>query len=62
MRTVERQRKLEGKPPLVQFLPRTKSPKKMPKKTEGGRSSHRLNSLQPPASGIKSTMPEDAHA
>ena len=62
MRGVERERKLEGKPPLVQFLPRSKRPKKTPKKTEGVRSSHRVNSIQPPTSGIKSAVPEDAHA
>jgi hypothetical protein len=32
MRGVERERKLEGKPPLVQFLPRGKRTKKAPKK------------------------------
>jgi hypothetical protein len=32
MRGVERERKLEEKPPLVQFLPRSKRPKKTPKK------------------------------
>jgi hypothetical protein len=35
MRGVERERKLEGKPPLVQFLARSKHPKKAPKKVEG---------------------------
>src|SRR6202035_4233357 len=48
MRGVERERKLEGKPPLVQFLPRSKRSKKTPKKTEGVRSNHRVTSLQPP--------------
>jgi hypothetical protein len=62
MRAVERERKLEGKPPLVQFLPRSKHSKKTPKKNQGIHSSHRLTSLQPSASGIKSTVPEDAHA
>jgi hypothetical protein len=62
MRGVERERKLEGKPVLEQFLPRSKRPRKTPKKTEEVRSSHRVTSLQPPASGIKSTVPEDAHA
>jgi hypothetical protein len=62
MRGVERERKLEGKPPLVQFLTRSKRPKKTPKKTEGVRSSHRITGPPPPASGIKSTVPEDAHA
>jgi hypothetical protein len=62
MRGVERERKLEGKPPLVQFLTRSKRPKKTPKKTERARSSHRLTGPLPPASGIKSTVLEDAHA
>src|SRR5437899_12398703 len=43
MRTVERERKLEGKPPLVQFLPRVKRPKKTPKKTEGAHCSSKVN-------------------
>src|SRR6202795_2866155 len=42
MREVERQRKQEGKPPLVQFLPRSKRPKKTPKQTEGAHSRHKL--------------------
>jgi hypothetical protein len=62
MRGVERERKLEGKPALVRFLPRSKRPRKTPKKTEEVRSSRRVTSLQPPTSGIKSTVPEDAHA
>jgi hypothetical protein len=62
MRGVERERKLEGKPPLVQFLPRSKRSKKTPKKTEGVRSNHRVPGLQPPSSSIKGTVPEDAHA
>src|SRR5947208_10102884 len=43
MRGVERERKLEGKPPLVQFLSRSKRPKKTPKKTEGVHSPHKVN-------------------
>ncbi|HXT24758.1 MAG TPA: hypothetical protein VN749_08015 [Candidatus Eisenbacteria bacterium] len=62
MRGVERERKLEGKPPLVQFLPRSKHLKKTPKKSEGVRSSHKVTSLQPPTSGTKRIVPEDAHA
>ncbi len=62
MRTVERERKLEGKPPLVQFLPRSKRQKKTPKKTEGGHSNRKLNGPPPPASGVESTVREDAHA
>jgi hypothetical protein len=61
MRGVERERKLEGKPPLVQFLTRTKRPKKTRKKSEG-HSSRKVNGSPTPASGVKSTEPEDAHA
>lgn len=50
MRTVERERKLEGKPPLVQFLPRSKRPKKTVRKTEKTNSSARANGA-PPALG-----------
>ena len=62
MRVVERERKLEGKPPLVQFLPRSRRPKKTPKKTEGVHSSRKLNGPLPSAPGVESTVPEDAHA
>ena len=62
MRVVERERKLEGKPPLVQFLPRSKRQKKTPKKTEGVHSSRKLNGPPPPASGVESTVREDARA
>src|SRR5258705_10063402 len=62
MRGVERERKLEGKPPLVQFLHRSKRQKKAPKKTEGVQSSRKVNvSPTPPASGVKSTEPDEAH-
>lgn len=62
MRAVERERKLEGKPPLVQFLPPNTRPKKTPKKDEGVHSSHKPTS--PPASaasGVKSKLPEETH-
>ena len=62
MRGVERERKLEGKPPLVQFLPRSKRTKKTPKKAEGVQSTRKVNGSPTPASGVKSTVPEDAHA
>ena len=62
MRGVERERKLEGKPPLVQFLPRSKRAKKTPKKTEGAHSPRKVNGSPTPASGVKSTVLEDAHA
>ena len=62
MRGVERERKLEGKPPLVEFLSRSKHPKKTPKKAEGVHSTRKVNGSPTPASGVKSTVPEDAHA
>ena len=62
MRTVERERKQEGKPPLVQFLPRSKRAKKAPKKTEGVHSGHKLTGSPIPASRVESTVPENAHA
>jgi len=62
MRGVERERKLEGKPPLVQFLPRSKRPKKTPNKTERVHSSRKLNGPTPSAPGVESTVPGDAHA
>jgi hypothetical protein len=62
MRGVERERKLEGKPPLVQFLSRSKRAKKAHKKTEGVHSSRKVNSSPTPALGVKSTEPESAHA
>src|SRR5467141_2191429 len=62
MRAVERERKLEGKPPLVQFLSRSTRPKKTPKKTERVHSSRKLNGPTPSAPGVESTVPGDAHA
>jgi hypothetical protein len=62
IRGVERERKLEGKPPLVQFLSRSKRPKKTPKRTERVHSSHKLTGSPTPASRVESTVPEDAHA
>ena len=63
MRTVERERKLEGKPPLVQFLSRSKRPKKTPQKTERVRfsSSSIVNGSPSPPSGSESKEPEGAH-
>src|SRR5882757_1847499 len=43
MRAVEHERKLEGKPPLVQFLSRSKRPKKTPKRAEGVQSTRKVN-------------------
>ena len=62
MRGVERERKLEGKPPLVQFLPRSKRAKKTPKKTEGAHSTRKINGPPPPASDVESTVRKNAHA
>jgi hypothetical protein len=62
MRTVERERKVEGKPPLVQFLDRSKRQKKTRKKTEKVRSSRKLQGSPTPASGVKGTEAESAHA
>ena len=63
MREVERQRKQEGKPPLVQFLPRRdKRTKKTPQKAEGVHSNRKVNGSPTPTSGVKNTVPEAAHA
>src|SRR5258708_15130450 len=48
MRGVERERKLEGKQPLVQFISRRKRQKKTPKKTKGAHSTPKLNRPPPP--------------
>ena len=62
MRGVERERKLEGKPPLVQFLSRSKRSKKTPKKGEGVHSTRKVNGSPTPASGVKSTVSEIGRA
>ena len=62
MRTVERERKLEGKPPLVQFLPRSKRTKKTHQKPERVHSGRKVNGSSTPGSVLKSTEPESAHA
>jgi hypothetical protein len=62
MREVKRERKHEGKPPLVQFLSRSNRTKKAPKKTEGVHSTRKVNGSPTAASGVKSTVPENAHA
>jgi hypothetical protein len=46
----------------VQFLSRSNRTKKAPKKTEGVHSPRKVNGSPTPASGVKSTVPEDAHA
>jgi hypothetical protein len=60
MRTVEREPKLEGKPPLVQLLPRRKRTKKMLPKKEGVYAS-KANGPLPPAPGTENKTQEDAH-
>jgi hypothetical protein len=57
MRTVERERKLEGKPPLVQFLSRSKRPKKAPKKAEGVHSLRKVNGSPTPRMVKKLVVP-----
>src|SRR5262249_51476283 len=61
-RRAERERKQDGKPPLVQFLSRSKHTKKTPKKAEGVQPNRKVNGSPAPASGVKSTVPGDAHA
>ena len=53
MRTVERERKVEGKPPMVQFLPRRKNPEEARKANERARSSRKPNGPLPSAEGTK---------
>jgi hypothetical protein len=62
MRTVERERKLEGKPPLVRFIPRSKRPKKTLQEAERVHFGRKVNGSPTPASGVKSTQPESVHA
>ena len=61
MRTVERERKLEGKPPLVQFLSRGKNPKEARKPSERAHSSRKPNGPLPSAQGTTNKRPEGAH-
>ena len=61
MRTVERERKLEGKPPLVQFLSRSKNPKEIRKATGRAHASRKPNGPQPSAQGTTNKTPESAH-
>lgn len=61
MRTVERERKLEGKPPLVQFLSRSRSPREARKATERVHSSRKPNAPLPSAQGATNKTPESAH-
>ncbi|MGB7665741.1 MAG: hypothetical protein WBL66_00630 [Candidatus Acidiferrales bacterium] len=61
MRQVERQRKLEGKPPLVQFFTSRKSSKQTEKQNRVVQSSRRPNDPVPSAAGTKNKIQEDAH-
>lgn len=61
MREVERQRKHEGKPPLVQFLTSTKRLKKTEKENEAVHSNHTLNGAPSSSTGVKSTGSGGAH-
>jgi len=62
MREVERQRKQEGKPPLVQFLSRGKPSKKTSKKADRVHSRNKPNGSLTPVSRIESTPAADVHA
>ena len=61
MRVVERERKLEGKPPLVEFLPRRNRPKKTQKKAEGVAPGRRPNGPLASVAAVKSQTQEHAH-
>jgi hypothetical protein len=61
MREVERQRKQEGKPPLVQFLTSSKRSKKTEKEYEAVHSNHKPNGAQSSSTGAKSKGSGDAH-
>lgn len=61
MRAVERERKLEGKPPLVQFLTARKGTKKTKKQNKIVQPSHGPNGPLPSAAGRKDKTHEDAH-
>jgi hypothetical protein len=61
MREVERQRKHEGKPPLVQFLTSRKRSKKTEKENEAVHSNHKPNGAPSSSTGVKSTGSGGAH-
>lgn len=61
MRAVERERKLEGKPPLVQFLTSRKGTKKTKKQNKIVQPSHGPNGPLPSAAGTKDKTHEDTH-
>lgn len=60
MRTVERERKLEGKPPLVQFLSRRKQSRKSAKANQRVHSSRKLNGPPLSAAGTNNKTQEGA--
>ena len=60
MRTVERERKLEGKPPLVQFLSRRKQSRKSAKANQRVHSSRTLNGGLLSAAGTNKKTQEGA--
>ncbi len=61
MRTVERERKLEGKPPLVQFLTPRKRSKKTRRENGAVHSSRKPNGAPTPDTVVKNGVPEAAH-
>lgn len=61
MREVERQRKHEGKPPLVQFLTSSKRSKKTDKKTEAIHSNYKPNGAQASSTGVEREESGDTH-
>jgi Txe/YoeB family toxin of Txe-Axe toxin-antitoxin module len=61
MREVERQRKQEGKPPLVQFLTSKKRSRKIQKENRAVHSSRKPNGAPPPATGVKSSVSGGVH-
>ena len=61
MRVVERERKLEGKPSLVQFLTSRKRSKKALRENGVVHSSGKPNGAPTPDTVVKSTAPDTAH-
>jgi len=60
MRQVERQRKLDGEPPLVQFLTSRKGPEETKKQNKVAQPSDRANDPLPSPVGTKDKTHEDA--
>jgi hypothetical protein len=61
MRTVERERKLEGKPPLVQFLTSRKRSRKTRRENGAVHSSRKPNGAPTLDTVVKNSVPEAAH-